>query len=162
MTLTTAQIVILKAAIIADSTLNAQPRDGNGNGFIADAMNAIASPDFWVWKTVTTLHDIQNDPGWDWTRVDNLSVGKARIWEWMFDQVDSIPSSLANYRIGITSVWVGTAADLLVQAAVLAVCRRKASRVEKLLATGTGSTAVPATMGFEGQISSSDVDAARN
>jgi hypothetical protein len=40
--------------------------------------------------------------------------------------------------------------------------KRLASRVEQLFATGTGSDAVPATLGFEGPISVNDVEAARN
>jgi hypothetical protein len=43
-----------------------------------------------------------------------------------------------------------------------AMAKRAANRIEKLLATGTGSLAVPATMGFVGEVSYQDINEARN
>ena len=97
---------------------------------------------------------------------DNLSVGKARIWEWMFFTGEIDPSK-SNIRAGIIAVWVGTQADLNVRASVWLHCQRLASRIEKLLATGPGTPSNidgvgPATMGFVGPISFQDVQDARN
>ena len=62
--------------------------------------------------------------GFDWVEVDNLTVGKARIWEWLFDNATTtINPSKANVRAGIAECWKGTAAKLAVQAAVLAHCK---------------------------------------
>jgi hypothetical protein len=92
---------------------------------------------------VTRKEILQN--GFDWTRLDNLSVGKARVWSEIF--VDgTINASKPNVRTGIESVWVGTQADLDVRAAVYVHCKRNAKRIEKLFATGTGTTPSPATM----------------
>jgi hypothetical protein len=98
--------------------------------------------------------------GFDWTRVDNLAVGKARIWDWMFDnQSTTINPSKQNVRAGIEAVWVGTAADLAVRAAVYVHCKRIANRVERFFASGTGSDAVPGLLTFEGELTTSDVSA---
>jgi hypothetical protein len=51
---------------------------------------------------------------------------------------------------------------LAVRAQVHTHCKRAATRAEKLFSTGTGSTASPATMAFEGVVTYQDVSAARN
>jgi len=148
--LTAAQRTALKAAILATPEVAQMFTDGNLSG-VADYYNAQAVPDFTVWKTQVTRTEIMQN-GFDWARVDNLSIGKARVWEWMFQEGDANPSK-ANVRAGIEAVWVGTAADLAVRAAVYVHCKRLATRIEKLFATGTGSDAVPATMAIEGPLS---------
>lgn len=162
--LTPAQRATLKAAIAADETLNSKPNNSDGNFDIAAALNAPASPDFYVWKTSVSVTDIMQN-GFDWTRVDNLTVGKSRIWEWM-TIAEAINPSLPNVRAGILAVFA-TAGDQATRLAAFQHCQRLASRVEKLLATGSGTTTTdqavgPATMGFEGPITYSDVEAARN
>jgi len=161
MALSPTQLTALKADIEGDATLNAFPNTSDGNDAIRVAYAAAAIPDFWIWITSVHLDEIASDPGFNWARVDNLSIGKARIWEWMFRN-DEINASQANVRAGIDSTWVGTQADLDVRAAIYAKCRRLANRGEKLLATGTGSTASPATMGFEGEFSTDEIQQARN
>jgi hypothetical protein len=94
--------------------------------------------------------------GMDWTRVDNLSVGKARIWDWM-TKLGAFDASKVNIRAGIDATWVGTSADLAVRAMVYTHCKRPATLAEKILATGTGTTEVPATMGYEGNLGIYDV-----
>jgi hypothetical protein len=93
--------------------------------------------------------------------VDNLSVGKARIWEWM-TKLGTLEPSRVNVRLGLIACWVGTQADLNVRLAVFGHCQRLATRLEKLLATGTGTAALvdgsgPATLGYEGEITFMDV-----
>ena len=97
--------------------------------------------------------------GFDWVRVDNLSVGKARIWEWLFDNAQAaISPSKDNVRAGIAECWRGTAADLAVQAAVLTHCRRACTRGERYFASGTGTEATPGKLGiFEGLLSAQDI-----
>ena len=159
--ITPSQNALIKAEILADPILAAQPDDGDGLNAIADALNVLATPAFIVWKSRVTQDEIMQN-GFDWTRVDNLSVGPARVWEWMFSNVNrSIDPSKANVRAGIEAVWKGVAADLAVRAAVYVHCKRSTTRVEKLLATGTGSDAVPALLGNEGKITANEVDSAR-
>jgi hypothetical protein len=155
MTLTPAQRATLKAHILATSDLNAVYGLGDLDGLKA-LLNAAFSPSFTVWRSSVPLDEIMLN-GFDWTRVDNLSVGKARIWEWMFQTNGSINPSKTNIRAGIDACWTGTAADTAVRAAVYVHCKRFASRLEKLFAQGTGSDASPATMDVEGDIDVSDL-----
>lgn len=157
--LTTAQLQTLKAAILADPAFAGIPMTSGGALVIAEAFNAPASPDYIVWRTSVPLEEIMRN-GMDWTRVDNLSVGKARIWDWL-SRLGTINASQANVRAGINATWVGTAADLAVRAAVYVHCKRAATRAEKLFASGSGTDGSPGTMTFEGTLSSDDVQQAR-
>lgn len=159
MPLTTQQTAALRAAIDADQTLSALPNNPDGNAAVAAILNVTAAPAFIVWRTDVPIDEIMRN-GMDWARVDNLSVGKARIWDWL-GRLGSFDASRPNIRAGIDACWVGTAADLAVRAAVYTHCKRNATRAEKLFATGTGSDAVPATMTFQGELSARDVEEAR-
>lgn len=148
--LTDAQKATLKTNIQATPEANTLYVDGNLSG-LADYYNVVASPSFTVWKSAVTEAEIMQN-GFDWVRVDNLSIGKARIWDWMF-KPGVINPSKANVRAGIDETWKGTQADLDVRAAVYIHCKRLATRLEQLFATGTGSDASPATMAVEGPLS---------
>jgi hypothetical protein len=162
MQLTTAQFQTIKADILANPDLAAFPNSADGNFALAAAYNLAAAPEFVVWKSSVTKDEVMLN-GFDWARVDNLSVGKARIWDWLFDNSSgALNPSKTNIRAGIDAAWVGTAADLAVRAAVYVHCKRSATRIEKLFATGTGTTATPATMAVEGEISPDQVQQARN
>ncbi len=164
--LTVPQLQAVKALIDADQALSGQPNNGDGNAVVAAALNAVASPAWVVWRTATPVEDIMLN-GFDWARVDNLSVGKARIWDWM-TQFGVLNPSKANVRAGIDATWAGTQADLDVRAAVYLHCKKNASRllVHTAFSTGTGSTASPATLSANVdesyQISPQDVETARN
>lgn len=141
--LTTTQLQALKTAILADSALSSQPNNDDGHLAIAVALNLTASPVWVVWRTAVSLSEVMQN-GFDWARVDNLSIGKARIWEWMFLQAGTIDPSKTNVRAGIDACWIGTAPDLAVRAAVYAHCKLNASRAQKIFSTGTGTDATPA------------------
>lgn len=160
--LTPAQKATLSAHITASGDLNVIPNTLDGAYEIATLLGLPAAPTFIVWKSSVTQDEIMQN-GFDWLRVDNLSVGKARIWEWMFNNAErAINPSKANVRAGIEETWKGTAPDLAVRAAVYVHCKRLATRVEKVFATGTGSDAEPATLTHEGPVSYQDVFDARN
>lgn len=143
--LTQAQLATLKATVEADASVAAALADGN-YGAIADAYNANSTAI--VWRTSVSQDEIMQN-GFDWTRVDNLSIGKARVWEWLFNNEGrSINPSKANVRAGIDQTWAGTQADLNVRAAVYVHCKRPATRFEALYASGAGTEATPATLGF--------------
>ena len=158
--LTEAQKTALAADVAKDPAFAELPRNSDGAYAVAAAYNLPASPEFIVWRTSVSQDEIMQN-GFDWVRVDNLSVGKARIWEWLFNnQSRSMNPSKINVRAGIDETWKGTAADLGVRAAVYAHCKRKATRAEKLFSTGTGTDASPATMTQDGALSYSEVQAA--
>lgn len=157
MALTTAQQAALKTYVEADPALSTYPHNSDGAWQIALDLQADASPAFVVWRTRVSKDEIMQN-GFDWAEVDNLTVGKARIWEWLFDNgASAINPAKANVRAGIAECWKGTAAKLAVQDAVFGHCKRNANVLEKLFATGTGSTASPATMVVEGGVSYAEV-----
>lgn len=157
MALTTAQLAALKADILADPVLSAKPMNSDGAFDIASAYNLDASPAFVVWKSSVSAQEIMSN-GFIWTAVDSLTVGKARIWDWM-TRYGSINPSKANVRQGLADCFGGASA---MATAIMPHLKRNATRAERLFASGTGSDASPGSMGFEGNLSYQDVEAARN
>ena len=149
--LTTQQAATLKAFILADPVLSTFPMNSDGSYAIADLLNKPAEPAFIVWKTGVSIDEIMRD-GMDWAHVDNLSVGKARIWDWLG-------------RLGVINASVSAdlarAGYVVVRAAIYVHCKRSATVLEKLFATGAGTDAVPAAMVIEGAINYQTVDAVR-
>lgn len=158
--MTPEQLATLKAAILAVPELAAKPMNSDGDYDIAAAINQTDPVNFIVWKTSVSIDEIMRN-GMDWARVDNLSVGKARIWEWL-GKLGTIDPSKTNVRAGIDAAWGGTSADLAVRAAIYVHCKRAATTFEKWFSTGIGSDAVPAIMEIEGPVSYNDVGLARN
>jgi len=156
--LTTQQIATLKTTCTADPTCNALALAADDFGMAAWFNTAST---FIVWRTSVSAEEVMQSDAFNWTRVDNLSVGKARIWDQMF-RFGFINPSKPNVQAGINAVWVGTAADLAVRAAVYVVCKRPATRAEQALATGTGTDAVPGQLTYEGQISFAEASQIRS
>lgn len=159
--LTTAQLQTLKAAILAETDAGfVQARTLGQTPLMTEFYNQPST--FVVWRTSVTRQEIQDDPGFNFTQVDNLSTGsKYRIWDWMFDNPNkTINATKQNIRDGIAATWTGNAQLLAIQAIVLAVCKRFAKRGEKLYATGAGTTGAPGALVFEGDITDSDIGAA--
>jgi hypothetical protein len=65
-----------------------------------------------------------------------------------------IDFSRLNVRQGLQDCW---ASNTTTRASLLVVAKRTATRAEKLFSTGTGTTATPATLGFEGSLSPDDI-----
>lgn len=157
--LTHDQLVALKADIAADTAFDSVPHNSDGGFAVAAAYNLSAVPDYFVWQSGVQTDEIMFN-GFDWTRVDNLTIGKARIWEWMV-AVGYINPSQANVRAGILAVFA-TAGDLAMRLAIFGHCQRLATRAEKLFASGSGTTTTeqgvgPSIMGFEGYLSYNDI-----
>jgi hypothetical protein len=145
----------LKAYIESVPEWMAQPHNGDGAYFVAQELNKDAAPAFIVWKSSVSVDEIMRN-GMDWARVDNLTVGKARIWDWL-GRLGTFDASKTNVRAGIDAAWVGTVADLAVRASIYTHCKRNSNVVEKLMASGTGTDAAPATMACEGSIGYQEV-----
>lgn len=164
--LTPAQLQTLKAAILADNALNSQPNTGDGNSAIAAALNLTASPSYWVWRTNVTRADLYHGTSpdgttWNWTTYKGQSVTEQNAWTQMF-MGDTANFALANLRAGVAAIFTGSAPQNAQRDHCLSVGRRLATRGEQVLATGTGSPASPAVMGFEGSLTYQDVEMARN
>lgn len=159
--LTAEQNTVLKNYINGRPEWASLPNINVGNSVIAEGLNAIASPAFTVWRSSISMSDILRAfVAADWTEVDGLTAGKARIWDWLRDLGTVDPSSPA-IRAAIEECWKGTAARLAVQGRVLASCKRDARLIEQLLATGTGTPASPANLVFEGIITPDEIETAR-
>ena len=153
MSLTEAQLATLKADILADPVLAAKPMNSDGAFAIADAYNALAVPAFVVWRTSVPVEEIVNN-GFIWTAVDSLTAGKARIWDWMRES-GAINPSKANVRQGLQDAFGNS------QPNIAQHLKRGATRIERLFATGTGTTAAPGTMVVEGPIHYQEIEQAR-
>lgn len=162
MELTAAQLETLQIDIAANAASFQLAIDQRDGAVIAAFYNALASPDFYVWRTDVSRADIYSTSPqpegstWNWTLYKAQSVTEQNAWTQMF-MGDLANFSLPNLRAGVSIIFTGSAQQNAQAAHVLAVGRRKATRGEKLLATGTGSTAVPGTMGFEGELTAQDI-----
>jgi hypothetical protein len=154
--LTTAQLITLKAALLAETNpAFVALRNAGSTGQMAEWLNEPSTTI--VWRTAVPQDEIMQN-GFDWVQVDNLSVGKARIWEWLFaNENRTMNPSKPNVRAGVDECWKGTTAMLAVRSAIYVHCKRPATRAEKVFATGTGTDAVPASMGWEGFVGDYDV-----
>lgn len=161
MALTPAQKTTLKSAILADGTLNAFPNTGDGNFDLAAKLSTeLASPNFTVWRTTVPIAEVGDAivateiAGLTAIRLQRLSALSALA-------PNGVNASLQDRRDGYGEVFAG-AGGTATTTRLNALWRRLAKRIEKILATGTGSDPSPATMGYEGVLSGDDVTAARN
>lgn len=156
--LTPEQAAIIKPALLADPAL-AQYIADYRDDLIRDYYNSAATPVFYLWKNRVLRDDLMKE-GFDFTQVDNLTNGQARIWDWLFDNAErAVNPSDAGKRAGISEAWKGTAAKVAVATYVLGQCKRQATRAEKLLAVGNGALATPAVVSGDILLDTSDVSA---
>ena len=151
--LTQAQKNAIRTDALSQSSISSCISTGN-DGCVVDYYNSPSTKV--VWKTSVEQSVIYNDPGFDWTLIDGLTVGKRDEWRMLFWNGSFDPSK-TNQRAAIVDVWSGTSAKNAVQAAILAVSKRFATNLEALFATGTGTTATPALLVIEGQLPNSDI-----
>lgn len=150
--MTNAQLLTLKAAILADPALTAHVTIGNHTA-IADYMNSDASPDWIVWRT--SLSRAQIYDAMNWTTFIARTQGERDAFNAIL--VDgALNPSLPNIRQAFTDIFSGGTGATL-RAALTAAAQRKATRTEKLFTTGTGTAASPALLVFEGFITHEDV-----
>lgn len=162
--LTTQQKTAVKTDITNNSDLSANPNTEPGNFAIAALYNTNASPNFWVWKTTVTEAEIVGQPSIDatlfsWSVFINRSQGERDGWMRLF-RSGIVNPALSNVQAAIADIFSG-AGGAAQRTHILTTFRRKATRLEKLFATGTGSTAVPATLTYEGAVSLQDINEAR-
>ena len=111
---------------------------------------------FWVWRSNVPPEEYMT--ALDWTEVDNMSAGKARVWDWATQyQTAPLDATNANLRAGIASAFPANT-----QAALTAVAKRFASVFEELYTTGTGSNGDPGIAVVEGPLSLFDLSKALN
>lgn len=153
--LTETQLAVFKAAMFAETDPELVAHRTNGSTpMIAWWYNQIATPEFTIWRNAVTKDDLYSN-GFNWIAVDDVTEPKWRVWQEMFWDGSMDPSK-PNVRAGIAEVWKGNAAKLAVQSYVLDKCKRPATRVEKLFATGLGTAQSPADNTLDGDITEYD------
>ena len=156
MALTPGQLQTLKTDILADPVLSQWAATGRMAQEIADAYNLPATPAWTVWRTsVTAVEWRAAIIGWGGAaQLDALTASKRDSLLWAVSDV--LNPSVAAIRAALDD-FCGSQNTL--KAAIVAAEKRTATRGEKLFSTGTGSTASPATMGYEGTLTYQDVEA---
>jgi len=181
MALTNAQLLLIKTEISADPVLNVLANTPDNAFAIADALNLTASPDFFVWQTACPTQMIFNAINWAnltpsdapdvtiiFTNRALLCQGKQFNLQIILTGRETINATNALVRSGLQDALTAVPSGALGAsrsagwAAVQLALQRKATRAEKVLATGTGSTASPGLMGFEGALTYQDVLDARS
>ena len=161
MALTAPQLATLKAAILADGTLNAFPNNSDGNYDLANTgLKAVAAgPNNICWKSAVQPAEYRNQIVW--SEIAALTAGNSRVWEYITG-MNTLPINAAdaNIRSAISAAFTSGAPNTLT--VLTAIAKRIMTKLESFFATGTGSTASPATLVIEGGISAADVAAVRN
>ena len=160
MDLTTAQLQTIKTDIANNGDLNAFPNTPDGNQSIADLYNLTFSPTFTVWKTMVKIGEIGN--AFDSAELGGLTTAnQSRLQTMAMYLAAGVNPSIAANRAFFDDVFSG-AGGQNTRASLAILWKRAARRIEKLFATGTGTSVSPATLVVEGKITSTDVLNARN
>jgi len=158
--LTTQQLATMKADILANPDLNSKPNNSDGAFEIARLYNLAASPNFTVWKTNVAINDVGQK--FNGTELAGLtSLNHTRLQTLATYLILGVNPSLPDTRQFFDDIFSGTG-GATTRANLLTLWKRLATRAEKLYATGTGTDPAPATLTFEGAVSYSDVQTARN
>lgn len=179
MIFTTAQKDTLLAYIKSQPDLDALRIQGSDN-LVADALN-VPDGTFKVWNTTTPVGDIQDAINWsnftpavpalgaglDYSNQALACQGKQFNLQLLLSTGSGYNSGVstgkANVRAGLQDALTGIPSGASGAtrsggwAAVQLVIQRFATRVEKLFATGTGTTASPASLVLEGSIHFNDL-----
>jgi len=152
--LTEQQVATLKAAATADPTAAALMSSADDVA-LAAWFNAPDPAGCIVWRPDVPISEA--NAAMVWTEVDTLTVGKARIWEWL-RLVNTLDYRQASIRQGINDAFAG----LTTRAQVINTGKRTATRAEKALSTGACTTLAPSLMTFYGSISFGDASLIRS
>ena len=152
--LTDSQLLTLKSAIAAETDPEfVALRTAGSTGLMAEWFNADST--FVVWKTSVSVQAVGQ--ALNSSEVAGLTTANtSRLQVLQQYSGGSFNPSLADTRSGFDSIFSG-ASGALTRAALLVLWKRKATRAEKIFATGTGTDGVPGALVFEGRIVEYDV-----
>ena len=159
MPLTTAQLQTFRAALFAETDPELVTYRTNGQtGLVAEWYRKPRVPTLTVWKTRVSNDDIGDAMnGSEVAGLSSLNMQRAQLLANYSNGYQN--PSRADRRAAFDAIFSG-AGGQNTRAALAALWRRPATRIEALFATGAGTDAAPATLVFEGSISDRDVDAA--
>lgn len=153
--LTTDQITALRALVGAEPSLATAILTGDDQA-VAAWCNAEAAPTFYGWRKAYTSELIVAAIDVGITQVDSLTASKRDTLLWWAGRDHD--ATLAATRTAIDDL---TGSQNTLKAAVLDGGKRALTRAEKLLSTGTGSLASPATTALGGPITGEDASSLR-
>ena len=161
--LTDPQLAILRADITADPAFVGVSSTSDGDYLIAAAYNLPAVPDFWIWRANLSVQEMISGnaagPGIDWDEYRLLAAGFQSSFL-ALTQGQTVDTTQANIRSAFSGIFTAAGSPNS-RANLIAMARRKATRIEKLFAVGTGSPASPAIAVFVGSIGFKEVGKAR-
>ena len=167
--LSPAQLATLKTDILANSATLATAIAERDGPVIATFYNVLAVPDYWVFRSSVSKHEIVGTASldtdgltprsfiWAGNGFISRSVTELLCWQELFNTAQTVDASKANVRQAFSDIFSGAGNAASNRTHLLNIGRRLASRVEKLLAVGTGAITAPSTMGFEGALAPQDV-----
>jgi hypothetical protein len=158
MPLTPAQLLTLKAFILADPILNAFPNTSDGNFALTQELNKPAVPPFIVWRESISANELIK--AMVWTEFIARQPGERDAWMFLTAQ-GTINAGDPNVRQGIQDMFSGPG-GVQTRTNLIAVAKRAATVAEKLFATGVGTDASPGTLVVVGNLTQQDVETARN
>ena len=151
--MTPAQLQTLRTAIDADPALTAFVQAGNLNA-VLNALNATGTVT--VWRTSVTNEEIGDAMnGSEVAGLASLPMQRLQVLAALSNGTQN-PSRF-DRRDAFDRIFSG-AGGQLTRAALAIIWRRLATMAEGLLATGTGTDAVPATLTLEGDLSLRDLE----
>lgn len=168
MSLTPTQKATLHSDMISRPELATMIANGDDIG-LAEFYNTPVTPSFVVWKTIVTQEEYQSEQSpsstyFNWSGTGGYiarSQGERDAWRVMFVS-GSVNPSKPNVITAFNDIFSGTGAGAVNNRShLLAMSKRNANLIEKLLAVGTGTDASPATITFEGNLSYIDASEAR-
>jgi hypothetical protein len=160
MALTSAQKIVLKAAIAAVPAWDSLPNTPDGNFALAELLKAQAVPAYTAWRTSVSIAAVGG--AFNGTELSGLTTAnQTRLQTVGVYFAGGLNPSNVDVRSMFDDIFSG-AGGANTRARLLALWKRLASEIEKVFATGIGSDAAPATLTFEGGISYQDVQDARN
>lgn len=154
-TLSAQQLTAVRAGACLDVASGAPAMNAGNPTALRDWLNSASS--FVVWRTNVQRAEIYHQTSsegttWNWTTYKNQSQTEQGAWVQMFmgDQADF---SLPNLRAGVSAIFTGSAQANAQRDHVLAIARRAATHVERVLGTGTGTLPAPGLLTFQGSVS---------
>jgi hypothetical protein len=152
--LSQSQKTALKVFINANPTYKNLADTGDNDG-LAKLLSADATTNPWCWRTAVTRSEYeeltsQDATTFDFTVLIARSQGERDVYFRLFDKGPVNPSR-DRIRQAFADIFSG-ASGAAQRTHMTSVSRRKANVAEKALATGTGTTASPMTLTYEGGI----------
>lgn len=126
---------------------------------IAEWYNETASPQFVVWKTQVLAAEYEEVIVW--SELDNITEPRWRIWTAITQNMTrEFKPYKANVRQGLAEAFQSATAQQT-RDALIAISKRDATRIERLFATGTGTTGSPGDLVIVGPVDHQTIRRAR-